>query len=177
MKTGHQDHSSQKSTTQSLFIFNFFFRQPEYQTSGAKPKSAKNPSIIQDMKCSAMATQADMLQTHDWNLPMTANAKPKHLSSTGGVPCSERITQITTWCPKFDIRENAQLAPAGAQHKPCTISWKKLPVDLNSGPHFSIRLCQSSQKFSFKIIKQFLGPRIWGQGRWCRKDHFGKFLM
>lgn len=33
--------------------------------SDAKPKSAKSPSIIQDMKCSAMATQADMLQTHD----------------------------------------------------------------------------------------------------------------
>lgn len=65
MKTGHQDYSSQKSTTQSLFIFNGFFRQSEYQTSGAKPKSAISPSIIQDMKRSAMATQADTLQTHD----------------------------------------------------------------------------------------------------------------
>lgn len=63
--------------------------------SRPKPKKGtKIPSIIQNMKCSAMATQADTLQTHDWNLPTTA--KPKQLSTMGGVPCNERITQIIT---------------------------------------------------------------------------------
>lgn len=109
--------------------------------SGPKSKKGtESPSITQDIKYSTMATQADMLQTHDWNLPMTANTKPKQPSSTGGVPCNERITQITTLCPKFDIRENAQLAPTGAQHQPCTISWWKPPGGLNSGVYFGIRL-------------------------------------
>lgn len=112
---------------------------------------------------------------------MTANAKPKQLSSMGGVPCNERITQIITLCPKFDVRENAQ--PPGAQHQPCPISWWKFPGGLNSGLHFGIRLCQKqiSKIWASKIVSNFLvqehGGRESGAERttwasfWCWMIH------
>lgn len=89
MKTRCQAYSSQKSTecmhtlSHFLFLIFFFFKQPEYQVSGPKiKKSAKSPSIIQDMKYSTTTTQADTLQTPNQNLPMIAVAKPKQLSYT-----------------------------------------------------------------------------------------------
>lgn len=48
----------------TFYFYFIFFKQPEYQVSGPKTKKGnKGPSIIQDIKYSTTATQADTLQT------------------------------------------------------------------------------------------------------------------
>lgn len=91
--------------------------------SGPKPKKGtKSPSIIQDTKYSLWPHKLTPCRLMTETCPQLPMPSPNSFHPQVGGPCNENITQITTLCPKFNVRENAQQAPAGDQHQPCTIS-------------------------------------------------------